>query len=750
MDPTMMMPPGGVPDPAMMMPPGGVPMDPMSMSPPPGAPPPPPDMGPPPGSAPMPGAGPPMPMPGAPPAGGPPNPMVAGVRAALAVIRRKRDAEEGVMQDPSMGMNTSPVMDIQSRLPRWFVMPPELTKGEILEMAQWEVGRTGMLRRRWAEDLSWYNLRESGHFRNWDPNEDEEYKSTALVDQVDFIAHTVSGSELGWMYPSSNQAQHDLSRKARLFHKKLRRDEVKAHARAGFGSLPINEIKTLAIYGRCVSQHTLDLFDGKTFVRQATLDPATCFPFHSSRGLERMIRVYQSMVQDVIADWDQDGSVHRKMMQDSRSRYGNHNKRKATDFVRVIEFWDRWRRYIIVEDDFLVAPAAHEYGDVPFAVSYVSEGDPNYTSHPDLMSMTGKGSLEQMMTASRGLGHITKRKIQHAYYEATVGLSLDMMTYAKNPAWYREQDEMAFGLAGQRAVENRRGAVNRGILNHEKLTPLMQAAPQPVIETVMTAIMADRATHMLGPQQHGNPQTNQVSSAAIESSVELGRTAFKPIVDAWQDYLEQKAYLNAMLFGEFGEICLPDGFGYPTGRMLVPYAERPGFSNAPPVFSVQPSDLREIGYDVEVEVTQVRPQNWNQIGNAVVMLNKEGFLTKEDGQKVLGIRNGEDKLQQWKYEKATMEDEAMRSMDVMLMLDQIDPDMAALYAELALGGAGGGPPAGGGGAIPGGGLPGAPPELSPGASPPGLDPTSGLTPVGGIAEMAPGSDGGIVGRPPGA
>lgn len=656
--------------------------------------------------------------------------------------------------------------------PRNWREPPKPTAAQILDFADDQEKRYQKLVDRFEDDRKTYMLKQSGNFKSFDPDEDEEIAGTGMTDEINLVANIIAGIDLQLENVVTDPAKIEAAQRNENFLYRAREEAIDRHALSGNGDLARDEGICVTVYGRVVCRITPAIDDEDWPFRETLLDAAFCYPFFQKGRLTKMVRIYADTVGNIIDEFDEDGDLADRLLA-ANPKEGRREKRKLDDSVRVVEYYDEWYRAISVDDEWVIPVTAHEYGVVPFVYTTVSNGLPSFTR----MAQTGKVLPDTTPTSSEelaesGLAMFHFRKKAQWTQDAVNTVLLNALDRDINdPAWMIVGDEMAQRSNGARRIVNKRGMANYVIKDHETLQPLMTQVNPSTLGPLTQALNMDRDTGAMPRTAYGASQDGQVSGNAIEGLNEAGRDKLTPYLRALQQYHARKAQLYLQLWRDFGNLYGYDDMDMPTGALTVPSRRRGPGTDLMSV-TITPENIEDTGVKVKCRMTSIRLQNLGALANAAGMWMQAGTMSRRQAMELRGDPDPNATFEEIAYENAITSEE---NQAVAMLIETLkragmlpdDPDQfqqasAEIYAQFQMakiqsmlaqatgagGGPGGAPPPGGlmGGMPPGGGGPvGAPPMAPPPAGPlmgPGANQAA-------MMGLGPGSQGGVVGRPPG-
>lgn len=757
-------PPGALP-PGMPPPPMG-PMGPPGMGPMPGMPGMPPGM-PPMGAPPLPGMmppGPPMPPPPPPAPPEPPDPIaeLASVLAAMvasmgeeAVAEQLAALPEDLLNGLREAAETDPVLNevIFDLLPKeerrpkydaWFLAvgpPPKPDKATVQDLAERDreyYDELRQLRQRWL-DLYVDPRKVVAHFKDYNPDRDELYVSSAIADQCNAMIAKGGAIDPSYEVPIIKTDLRDEGQKAEDFLLWCDRMEASRHRGRTGGVLRRDEWAFLVITGMVCWRAMLLPEDDEYPFADAILDPTTVFPMWDAHGLLRVTRVYQDQVAAVIADFD-DGSgkvaktIRREVNKARASESGEKRFYRHTDWGKVVVYTDRWWHAVYFDDIEIIAPAPHRYGFVPYVIQGTGLGKPTNLLPPDQTDVPVAGTgIGQTGLAYTHVSPIHFWDLTTSQVNKVVGKLMTVWSKVDKPAWLIYQDPFAQG-EGTPSIVNAPNAVTPLKKDNEELVPLIERTDPTVFGPLMQTLFRDQGTNMMAPSGMGmNPGAN-ASGNAIEGLADSAENIhLTPLLQAMESFHEAKASMRLRIMRDWGHL-IQQGEDADYGVLTIPYqGGRRRRDGLPPAFELTPEMLDRVGVRVEAHLTSVQLRNLGPLGNAVNQWTSGGMMSRREAIGMRGHPDPDDVLDEMLYEE-TMLDPEIQKAHRMKVLRERDPDTFLLLWQMQqLAGQSGGP---------GGGGMGQPPPQSFGP-PPGPNSSAMNLQALGMGQQGP------TGRPPG-
>lgn len=630
----------------------------------------------------MPGVG--MPGAGMPGVGeveqAPVDPMTAATAAAIAQLGQEAVADLLRQLVP---------IGLPLRRAAW-QMPPKPSPERMLAKARADRTRLSWLVDRFARDIARIRPDETvGVFDDHDPDAEKVWKSSALADEEQLIVSLIGTIDPIFESPRRRLTDTDESQAKEDFLALLFEAFERQHDRRGFGPLRMDMVKTVVRYGRLVSRTLItpnQLVSDVPF-RMKLIDPATVYPtFADDRGLVVVTCIYQQRIADLIGDHpDAERAIERRLIKGRRRKRGESSGRDAItltydDMVEVIEYYDcRWYA-VFADDELVVGPVAHDYGEPPFVYTLSPYGDPTYVAS---LSQNIHGetawSLEDDI-ARKGQSHFSTRFKVHEQREAILGrLATAFGLWMNGPIWI-EQDDEVWG----EDIEFRRmeGAINKLRAGHERLIPSPDPPLPPTLGPLMAASNEDVMRSSLPPDAYGITPSAQQSGYAIESLSERGLDKLAPVVATIQRHLQAWGEQCLRFYRDWGHLLGEEGS---RGRLYVPKLISAGARDQN-LWEITPEMIDRTGCQVRVHLHRVRLQGLGSLANALSLLRQLGAVSRRDIITLTGLpgsRNPELTIREIDLESIQeMPEYKLAQLLKHVLEDEDDPGMAEFVAAL--------------------------------------------------------------------
>ena len=681
-----------------------------------------------------------------------------------SLTKKERETVLGLAEnDPELYGKIQSAMPLPANYepnrPRWYKKPPKPDIATVTSTARKDYAAYQVLRERFKDDVDAYFNRTWGRFKSdqgADPYFDEStaHVGIALSSEINMRAAILAEHDITYTVPPMTPDLEDETQKEENFLYYMDDLAERRHANRAGGSFKYDVAWNLQIYGRAIVRRVIDLNDSEDPMDEVLIDPATACPIWGGKhGLLRLTRWYSGTVFDVCRDYDVAATVLTKPK--GKNVDGQDFKTLSIEnTINVIEWWDDDWYGVFTEDGRTIkAMSEHKYGEVPFIVQLVSRGLPSMFSDPSANpvspSDTG-GARQRNDLKMKGLGAIYWLKFTHRQREAFYGKIYDALLKSDNPPIWLGMDTFAKSRAASK-LGTRRGKVYPFDRDHEA-PQVPQYAPMPsIIAPLMQALGDDWGMSALPMSSYGVGEANQ-SGAAVDGLTEGGNSKLTVDALAMTSFYQRRAEQTLRFWRDWGRLVEDEQGRY--GSFSVPVKRKT--PHGPASFELTPDIIERTGTRVRVRMTNIRMAQLGAIGAAYLQLVNGDLMTERDAIERLGNPNPEEVMSGREYEKMRKDPRSQDLRMLAALLERtgqpIDPQELAdlqtklfaqgLIAQLSQGSGQSGPP--GSAPPPQGGPSGQGNPMSPGVSPPGISAGVAMGDYG----MPPGSQGGMVGRPP--
>jgi hypothetical protein len=601
--------------------------------------------------------------------------------------------------------------------PPGYVRPPKPGFAEVLDWATTLENRYKRALAVWRENLEFYQPnRRLGTFGVDRGNKDfERFYSSSLADDTNLAINLVGSIPVTYQLDARRRDRKRDAQEVEDYAHYVNEEIAYRHAERGYGEIGIDETKYIALCGAVVSREVLDLSD-PLGVSSELLDIGTCFPFWGgNKGMQVMVRCYSDSVANVVGDYgDARGDLERRLRKDgggdrTRMYGGDPSKGRAswlTEKVDVIEYWDTWWRAVYLRDGrVVVAPTAHKYAFVPFVYQRTTLGLPggmrslqgSYTETRNDQEYTW--DEDQMAEENQYVSFFHWRKVPHAQKEAILSKHMHVMRTADRPPKAVYQTVLGREGHDQPEISYEPGAVTPMMEGDERLESLLETSRPDLFGPLLQAVAQDMATGQLPLSMYGaTGGASQQTGNAIEGMNESGRDKLTPLILTRQLFKARQAAMRLRLVADWGHLIGEDGR---RGEVEVPYRDdRRDARGDAATFTITPATIKRAGTRIKVELTSLRLQNLPALLNAGAIGLQTDQMTLREALHLRGVKNPHDHILERIEEKALLDPENKKVIDIVAALKGGNPELAQLlYQTLQASGAAG--PPGGGAMMPG-------------------------------------------------
>ena len=496
-----------------------------------------------------------------------------------------------------------------------------------------------------------------------DDEKENPYRESMVQAEHPFLIATIGAIDPIYQPEGRKLADADESSRKADFLYAADREAERRHISSGNGPLRADVVNTELLYGRIAAQviYDTDCDDGEVPVRFALLDPSTCAPvFEGDRGMEIMVRNYVTTLGEAAAAFNYDGEFRKKL----KENRGWSKKCEDKTSVEVIEWWDRWWRFVWVDSILIVGPIAHKFGEPPHIYQMGVMGLPGNVNQLSVVR-DGK-SYESRRNAPipalpyKGLSfaHLLRQPV--ALREAMYSRMLTEFRRAIDPAYLVHQDHIA-DEKGVPEISRKPNAVNTALRGHEDITTLPAGnGPDNTFVTLMQGVNDQLGRLMAPAAAYGIGEAGNGSGFALENLNENGRDKFTPHVMTVQMFYVQLAEKRLRMAGDWGWMLQQGDGKYGEFELSRPKPlpfEEPGFT-------ITAREIRRTGYRCDVRMTKPRMQSWSQITNALAIMRNIGMGNPVYFWEVMGHPNPERAVMEDRYWQM-MNDPALQRIDLI-------------------------------------------------------------------------------------
>lgn len=557
--------------------------------------------------------------------------------------------------------------------PRWMSnpdgtprIPPKPSPSFCETLVKKEASEYANLRNRFRRDVDLVRQAINGIFPGYDPSHDILFTSAELRNQVTTIAGMIAGIEPLYEVPyrtiDEQNASTRVERWAAWFIRSLR----EMHRGSGNSDLFWDAAWYGLVYGRIVARIMLDPED-EEFPWDITLvDPSTIVPsWGGKHGLHHVTLLYRERLGTLLDTYDPTGK--RKLA----AKFGAQLRRSAIERgdpfegldlsheVEVMEYCDRWWRYISADGIVVLPVTAHEYGFCPYRV-WLSQGEPATATIPErpvTQAEANRGiignSSKQTDIIYKGVPFFESAKRTHEQLEASMGLLFKGLMKAIDPPIntttpYNSPPEQWSNNPGDENF-SRPG---------EQRQPVV-TSPSPIdLQPLLGKLREDIVKAGLPDHLYGMSNESNVSGFAVESLIAAAKHKIQPYIDLQETFLGDLLSCSLKLFQNWGHLVVPDG----VLRMPLDVRRGPALMTDPPEMVLDRPTIDLVGTHVKVRLHSTGLQNMTAMANVANMLVQAKLWSRTRGNEFLGEPDP-----QLLFEQVLAED-AMTDPDMLKMV----------------------------------------------------------------------------------
>lgn len=556
------------------------------------------------------------------------------------------------------------------------------TLDDVIEKVQRDKARYQGLIDRFGEDLDLLSDKADmvGVFKDFDPESEESWYSSALVAEKNLLKAKIGGIEPTFSMVHQAGTDKDHIQDTEDFLYAAFHEAQRQYHNATGGEYRMAVAEHSLVYGRIIQRNLPD-WKGETrygvpFV-MTLIDPATCFVTREGhRGIGAVTRWYVQSIADLMADHPEQSKTIRQKIMD---REVEGQKRRLTDEVEVMEYWDRRWFALVADNQMVIAPVEHDLGEPPFVYTVVERGESSATASPrNNLNRNATTNRQVEDNKHRGLSFAAYRKRVHAQKEALLGSIFTQHRTNMNMPIIVEQDDFAMEK-GLPDITGQRGGRSQTWKNHETLLPY-PAKPQPTdFGPLLQSGAEDMSRDAMPPSAYGINTNSNVSGYAINELNQSGHDKLTPDLMAVQTfYAANQAQLLRMMKnwghllgkkGNRGKIEVPRQ--YPRNKMVG-------------TTTITPYIVRCVGDVVACKMTTISLENIAGMANTAGILKQNGWITDEQAITWLelpGARDPQETLRQRRLDEAMDHPEYKLAELIEYLLDNGEEVKAQFLAK---------------------------------------------------------------------
>ena len=553
--------------------------------------------------------------------------LLEAIASDQAALERVIAATEALIAPPKA----------RRKLPKGYKRPAKPSRDDVTEWAKRDkefwAGRDETFR----EDLEWIYREKIGVFKNFDERINHQaFRDTSMSDECDMVTAILASLPTSYQVFHTDATKRDDAQKLEDYLYMVRDAEAYEQTLRGNPPLQYAESRSEVDFGWLCWYGMIDPNNCECPQRGMLVDPSTVYPTWGGKGLERVVRVYEDTVANVIADYANDKiDVRKRLLEEPGKEFTRPDGQRAevyrqSDRVDVIDFTDSWHRMVLVNERVLV-DAEHKWAKVPWVIQIGGKASSAFATDPSRADEqayveNGRGYLSSGSVHRRGYSHIHHRIRAHWQKEAMLSRYFTEFFNSDDPAMFLSQTPEAANK-GARRFSSDRGTVNPLIKDEEELQPFQTIPNAAIAAPLMGANQKNDLTGGMPLVQFGQQPQSNVTGVAQDNLTEAGLDQQQLHIQALEAFQTQKAMLILYGLEQFGHTFGEDG---KRGKLTVPYRRPVG--NQPPAFEVTPDLVREVGKRVKARVRKIRPAalpgllNAGQIAINGQLMSRRSFM----------------------------------------------------------------------------------------------------------------------------
>ena len=562
---------------------------------------------------------------------------------------------------------------------------PKPDKGKIIAKARQLETAFAPLREQIREDYELARQEVHGAFRDFNALEDNAWKDTGIVGEIELIASQLADANLSFDAPARTMDDADESGRKVDFAIACKQEARRLHAAAGNGPLDLDIARTLLLTGRLAWHIMLnpDVDEDEMPFIEHLIDPVTCFPvFESHKGLRLMVRVFTTTVADAIGAYSTTEHDLSDLLE-SRGKDGKFKKaRDENEVCEIIEYWDRRWRAVFLDGELILGPVDHNFGFVPFVYKLGGLGMPAHLKDPgtattaDLRGFAYHSSYNarDVSMPHKGISLVRMLRMPHLLREAVMTKVLRAFDISLEPPVAVEMDDITYNQ-GTPEIDRGRNAVNPLKMNRQAVSPIPVTPDTAMLGPMLQGMSDNTARLQLPPQAHGINDKSNVSGYATNSQLDAGLVKLVPHKKTIEEFEAECMQMRFRLFRDWGHMVRQGASGR-QGELLVPRAD--AMPDEDQTFALTPVDLRKSGIKINVTLSTLPIQMLGPLGNAVNIWMNMGLMDPLTALKLRQDPNPHKTLQRIKLYRL-LEDETIQELELMEGLRREGLDGYARY-----------------------------------------------------------------------
>jgi hypothetical protein len=610
--------------------------------------------------------------PGMPPMGGGGGMPMAPPMPPIGMPRRDPMVDMSALRDAMA--NSQPMGPVY---PRWLGEVKKPDPAAMCELARRRYDEYSTWRGAVRHDLRMIRMQESGIFPDDAPDIKagimESYESHGLVDEYNLAVSWLSGLQKRVVKQAQSDETKGDARKVKLACELLMAYEAQCHVDKGEMPTSVVEPKILLGYGVVAKRRVLDRFaepyDSPFITRY--IDPAQLIPEFDDRGIKRLFRVYSAKVGDLANTYGDFAPSVKKKLED---RYGKFDD--DLEITNIVEYWDRWWRFVGVDTGDILPLIDHRYGEVPYTIGHGPLGEPNLTMLPD---ETGSAAMveetwrENLPYKSVPFVRFIKRS--HIMHEALMSRYLYGVKLELWPPHIRMRS-LAASNKPLPLLDGSPGASNEGMYGEEEIQPFpFPSAGQSNRVMMMDAIKQDMSTGRAPASARGDMDQSNISGTANKQGVQAGLHLYKPWVGTLESFTARDLSKAMRIWQRLGNVIEYGDTGGARRPFVVP-VQKP-YSGESASFELKRETISKVGATVSVTMSSVNPEDWLLRSQAIEQMSKQGFSMPYLADMLLGVDYDPQMFEEWQEEQAIKQAMAHpRFLELVVIPSMLDAQIA--------------------------------------------------------------------------
>lgn len=534
--------------------------------------------------------------------------------------------------------------------PAWFKQPKRPNAQRVSEIAMRRFDELSEWRMAVRHDLMVLRNSVEGIFD--DDREDyyagilDEWSSPALVDEFNLAVSWLSGLNRRFTKPGFDEKYAYETRKVELAAQWLYQAERMDNSEELEMDRSLLEPKLLLAYGRIAVRRVLNR-NAEPFTSpflRDYIDPAQLVYLRDGHGIKQIFRVYSARAEDLQADYGDFSEATNKKL---ANLYGGIDD--ETEFVNVVEYWDRWYRCVTVGGVEIIPVTEHKYGEVPYTIGLGPLGEPMLTTLPE----QGGGAAMNRETLRenapyKSVGFIRFMKKQHAQYEAIMKRNLYSLKMQNDPAVVRYRSTNAAQVPAPDLVAQP-GAQNEAMMGEEKIEAFPYANRVQYDQSIiMDAMQRDRLTGRAPLAAYGVFDQSNISGTASRMGLSAGQHLWKPWGNSLDRFTERDISKAFRLWQRLGHTV---EYNSSQRRPFVVPNQRP-MKGEPGSFELDRQCLDRVGPSIVVRSDAQDTSDWVTRAQAAKLMSALGMPKHEVFDKLFSITYDDQMQEEWFEEQA--------------------------------------------------------------------------------------------------